>query len=198
MEYIISIIIGYAFGTLNLANLIAKSKGQDIHDIGTGNPGASNTVINYGWLSGVMVGAHDILKGIIAIFITTRLFDLPYIGVVTGVSAILGHMYPIQMKFKGGKGFATLIGVNLMLNWKLGLFIMVATLVITLITNYIAIATTFSAIFIPSFYFYFSLNITALIFLIATVCILYKHIPNFKKILNGTEVGIWSTFKKKS
>ena len=198
MEYVASIIIGYAFGTLNLASIIAKLKGKDIHDIGTGNPGASNTVINFGWIAGVLVALHDILKAVVAILITTHLFDLPYIGVVTGVAAILGHMYPVWMKFKGGKGFATLVGATLGLNWKLGLFIIVISTVITLASNYIAIATAFSAIFIPAFYFYKGDYISGSIFLIATVCILYKHISNFKKIRNGTEVGARSTLKKKS
>ena len=99
------IILSYLIGSINFAYLIAGSKNLDISSSGSGNPGTSNILRTLGKKYAVLVLLGDVLKGIIPIL----LFDQNLI--IYGVAAVIGHIYPIFYKFKGGKGVATYLGV---------------------------------------------------------------------------------------
>ena len=121
-SYSLVVLIGYLLGSLNLATLLAKLKGVDLRAGGSGNPGTANTVSLMGWKAGVLVGAHDIGKAILAVWLCMRLFpDLPYCGAVAGVACVLGHIFPFYMGFRGGKGFAAYLGMTAALNWRFAL-----------------------------------------------------------------------------
>ena len=105
-SYMLVVLIGYLLGSLNLALLLARLKGVDIRAGGSGNPGASNAVTLMGWKAGALVALHDIGKGILAVWLCTRLFPaLPYCGAAAGVACVLGHIFPFYTRFRGGKGF---------------------------------------------------------------------------------------------
>ena len=117
--YIICVILSYFLGCINPAYVLAKRKGKNILAIGSHNPGASNTMLNFGWAAGILVGACDILKACIAVFLCKTFFPaLPYIGYIAGISCIMGHMYNVFLHFKGGKGLASLMGMMLILDWR--------------------------------------------------------------------------------
>ena len=109
-----------------------------------------------------------------------------------------GHkaIFPFYLKFKGGKGFAAYIGMTIALNWKLALIVCIAVLVVTVITDYIVAGTMTTVITVP---LYLGVSghdlLLALILLIATAVIIFKHLENFRKIINGTEIGLRSTAK---
>ena len=111
--YPLIVLIGYLLGSLNLATLLAKRRGVDIRAGGSGNPGASNTVTLMGWKAGVLVALHDIGKGILAVWLCAKLFPaVPFSGAVAGVACVLGHIFPFYLHFRGGKGFATYLGID--------------------------------------------------------------------------------------
>ena len=199
MGYFLTVLGAYLLGCSNLAWYISKIKKVDIRTGGSGNLGASNATVLLGWRAGIAVALHDIGKSALAVILARLLFPgLPHISAVAGVASVLGHIFPFYLKFKGGKGFASYIGMTLALNWKLALVIAVLVLLITVITDYIVLGTTMTILTVPVY-----LGITehslllALILCIATVTILYKHRMNYVRICRGTEIGLRSTMKGK-
>ena len=193
MIYIPIFVIGYLIGCPNLALTLAKLKGVDIRGSGSKNPGASNAMILMGWKAGVLVALHDIGKGLAAVLIARALFPSAVLaGAVAGVACVLGHMFPFQIHFKGGKGFASYIGMALALNWKLALILMVAVALVTLITDYIVIGTMTTIITLPVYYAITSSIVVAIILSVASLVIIYKHRMNLVRICKGTEIGFRS------
>ena len=115
--------------------------------------------------------------------------ELPYIGAVAGVASVLGHIYPFWMKFKGGKGFASYLGMTIALHWKFAIAVLLLVVVVTLITDYIVAATTTTIIIVP-----IGLGLLAqslllpLILLVASAIIAWKHRENYVRMMNGTEI----------
>ena len=191
MEYILAAVVGYLFGCINPATIIAKIKKVDIRNTGSKNPGASNVFITVGKGYGVLVGLSDILKSFIAaqiiFFITGGDFG---VSVFAGAMAVFGHNYPFWLKFNGGKGFAPFLGLVLFYDWKLFLAFLAVIAAIILITDYIAIATFSLTAFMP-FYVFFTngLKIAAIAFLLVAISIWIRHRQNMKNLINGTEIG---------
>lgn len=195
MEYIVVIVLGYLLGCSSMAFYLSKLKKVDIRSGGTGNLGASNTTVLMGWKAGVLVALHDIGKSALAVILARLLFpNLEHAGAAAGVASVLGHIFPFYLKFKGGKGFASYWGMTLALNWKLAAVIFVAGILITLITDYIALATTTTVIAVPAYLAFTTHNLMlVLILCIASLVIIYKHRKNYVRICNGTEIGLRST-----
>ena len=186
------ILIGYLIGSSNMAYYVSRLKGVDIRSEGSGNLGASNAMTVIGWRAGVIVGAHDILKGLLAVVLARHFCgELPYVGAVAGVSCVLGHIFPFYLKFKGGKGLAAFLGMTLALNWKLALTVMLAIVLITLITDYIVIGTVTAVVTVPT-YLGVSQHSAVLfsIIFVATAVMLFKHRDNYRRLLAGTEFGL--------
>ena len=197
MAYCIVIVIGYLLGCSSMALYLSKLNKVDFRSGGSGNLGASNATILMGWKAGVLVGIHDIGKAALAVILAKVLFpDIARIGAVAGVSCVLGHIFPFYLKFKGGKGFAAYYGMTLALNWKLALVVGIAVILVTLITDYIVSGTMTTIISVPAYLGFADKDgLLVLILLIATAVIVYKHRENFKKILNGTELGLRSAIR---
>ena len=152
MKYLIVILLSYLIGSSSMSFYIAKLKGVAITSKGSKNLGASNAMILMGWKAGIIVAIHDIFKAFLAVYIARRIApELPFIGAIAGVSAVYGHIFPFYLKFKGGKGFASFIGMTLALNYKLALALMVIIIIVTLITHYIVVGT-FTTISITPIY----------------------------------------------
>lgn len=195
MKYILVIILGYLLGCSSMAFYLSKLKKVDIRSGGTGNLGASNATVLMGWKAGVLVALHDIGKSALAVILARLLFpELEHAGAVAGVASVLGHIFPFYLKFKGGKGFASYLGMTLALNWKLAAAICVAGILITLITDYIVLATTTTVIAVPTYLAFTTHNLMlVLILCIASLVIIYKHRKNYIRLCNGTEIGLRST-----
>ena len=197
--YILVIVGAYLLGCSNMALYISRIKKVDPRAGGSGNLGASNATALMGWRVGIVVAIHDIGKATLAVILARALFpDLVYIGAAAGVACVLGHIFPFYLKFRGGKGFASYIGMTLALNWKLALVIMALVLLVTVITDYIVVGTTLTILSVPVYLGVAEHSILlALILCIATVVILYKHRMNYVRIYNGTEIGLRSVVKGK-
>ena len=190
MKYILVIALGYLLGCSNMAKYIAAMKKVDLSAGGSGNPGASNAVILMGWSAGVLVAIHDIGKAALAVILARLMFPgAPLIGAAAGVAAVLGHIYPFWMKFKGGKGFASYLGMTIALHWKFAIAVLLLVVVVTLITDYIVAATTTTIVFVPIGLGILTQSlILPLILLIASLVIAWKHKDNYVRMYNGTEI----------
>ena len=197
MQYAIAILMGYLLGSSNMAYWISQIKKVDIRSNGSGNLGASNATVLLGWGAGVIVAVHDIGKAFLAVLAVKFLFpDVENVGVVTGVACILGHIYPFYLKFKGGKGLASMIGVVAALDWRVALAVVVLLVVVTLVTDFIALGTISVSVASPLGMWLTTHNwLVALILCIATVVMIFKHADNIKRIRNKTEIGLLSTVK---
>ena len=194
MEYAIVILLSYILGSSNMAKYLAMAKKVDLTAGGSGNLGASNAVILMGWGAGVLTGIHDIGKSALAVILARLVFpDAPHIGAVAGVASVLGHIYPFWMNFKGGKGFASYLGMTLALNWKFAIVVLALVVAVTLITDYIVAGTTTTIVLVP---IYMGIStgslVLPLILLVATAVIAWKHKDNYVRIYKGTEIGFRS------
>ena len=197
MGYIIIVLISYLIGSSSMSYYLGKLNNVNLKKGGSGNLGASNAVILMGWKAGILVALHDILKASLAVVLARYLFsDLQYAKELAGIACVLGHIFPFYLKFKGGKGFASYIGMTIALNWKFAIVVIIICAILTLITDYIVTATFTTVLVVPA---YFGLThnnfIVAGILLIGTLVIVYKHRENIIRLKNGTEIGIRSAHK---
>lgn len=200
LYYILTIVLSYLIGSSNMSYYISRIKRVDFRTDGSKNLGASNTVLLAGWRAGIAVGVHDILKGVLCVILSQIFFsDLPYIGVLAGVSCVLGHIFPFYLRFKGGKGFASYIGVAYGINWKVALILTAIILVIMLLSDYIVVATTLTVTLVPIVYGFTERSyILPLILLVASMVIIIKHIENYKRMINKTEMRLSKIGKSKN
>ena len=196
---ILSCLIGYILGSFNFAFIIGKMKGIDIREKGTGNAGASNALLTMGKLLGVLVAVLDIIKGFLAVWLCRKLFGGDYCPYLGGIFAVLGHIFPLFMRFKGGKGFATYIGMGWGIDWRLGIGLMAMTIVITLITDYIWIATLTTAFVTPLWLYTQGVPYPVLaVYAVLALIMLYKHRINIERLRNHEEIGMRAALKKKT
>ena len=193
MAYILAILGGYLLGCSNMAYWLAKGRGVDLRSGGSGNLGASNAVTMMGWKAGVITALHDGAKSFLAVLLFRFLFrDVEAIGTVAGVAAVFGHIFPFYLKFKGGKGLASYVGLLVALNWKLAIALFVVLAIATVVTDYIVVGTVLVVLIAPIFYAVSGDVTTALILAAATVLMIWKHRINYVRIYKGTEVGLRS------
>ncbi len=197
MGYILVILMAYLMGTSNMALYLAKYKGADMRAGGSGNLGASNATVLLGWRAGVLVAVHDIGKAALAVLLAQVFFpELPRIGAVAGVACVLGHIFPFYLKFKGGKGFASYIGMGLVLNWKMMLLVLLLMVIVTVLTDYIVAGTVTTVVTVPVTLWVLTRDLPLLlILLIASGVIIFKHRENYPRMLNGTELGLKSAIR---
>lgn len=193
IKYIISIFIGYLLGSSNMAYYIGKIKKVDIKNNGSGNYGTSNVVALIGKRAGTLVFIHDFLKSLIAVVIIGFLFPTAkYADMLAGCFAIVGHIFPFYLKFDGGKGFASYIGVGFALFPIPSLIALVVALLIALICDYMVVATCSFIVVIPLIAFLKGDTIATIILSLTSLLIVWKHKDNILNLVkkNGKEMKI--------
>ncbi len=222
MLYIIAVltaVIAYIIGSISGAILISKSvHGEDIRNSGSKNPGTTNMLRVYGKKAAVFTLLVDVLKGVLAVGIgmiidtvvkdtgSLTAFESNYllgsIKYIAGVFAVIGHDFPVFFRFKGGKGVATSLGVVLMFDWKIGLVVMIASLLIMILSRYVSLGSVTAAVVYPCIIAAFMIgrndfNRTYLICsIILGILIIVKHHANIKRLANGTENKLFSKKEK--
>lgn len=200
MNILLAIIIGYLLGNINASYILGKVfKGIDIREKGTSNAGAANAVIVLGWKLGAASFLIDALKAAAAMwiikYITNGNTDL---SVLAGVMAMVGHVYPVFLRFKGGKGIASILGIMLGLNGFIALVLYITIILGSLITNYLVIGELLILILFPIAVYLFGYS-TFIVVLIVFVCLLsaYKLRDNLSRVFKGTEQKLSSVLSKK-
>jgi len=200
IQTIIAGLIGYLFGSIQPAYFLSKVVGKmDIREHGSGNAGASNITTIMGLRYGVVVGLVDILKGIFAVLVVKWIYPYsPDLAYLSGIMAIIGHIFPFYMKFRGGKGVATLVGMMFGLNWKLGILFALLVALPALLTDYIVIGSFTSFIALPIVTYLLGYPI---VFTLVSVCLtilcFFLHRANIQRIINKEELKISAVIKKK-
>ena len=197
MEYFLAILIGYLLGCSSMAYYIGLVKKKDIRTAGSGNLGASNATVLFGWGAGVTVAVHDIAKAVAAVLLAKLLFpEQEHIGAAAGVACVIGHIFPFYLKFKGGKGLASYFGMTLALNWKLALIVAAVIVLATLITDFISVGALSSIVVVPAYMFITTQNLILVAILgVATLVMFVKHWENIIRIAKGEEIGLRRTAK---
>lgn len=194
--YVLTVLGGYLLGCSSMAYYVSRWKKVNLSTNGSGNLGASNTTILLGWRMGILVALHDIFKGAAAVLLAKWLLpDLTYAPVAAGCACVIGHMYPFYLKGKGGKGFASYMGMLLALDWRLGLALIGISLLVTFLSDYIVVGTLTTVVVGPVWIGFTQSWVSAAIMLAVTAVIFYKHRENLHRILHGSEVGLRSTLK---
>lgn len=145
---VVLIVLAYVLGTFPSATLIARANGVDIAAVGSGNPGASNVTRALGWRKGVWVYILDALKGAIATAIPLVVDGRP-LAYVCGAAAIIGHMFPVFRRFRGGKGVATGSGVLLALHPILAPFAVALWWLVSRVTGKAAVGSLVAIAMVP-------------------------------------------------
>lgn len=197
MNMVLAFIAAYLIGSINSAILVGRLwKNIDIRDYGSGNAGATNVLRTLGKWAAVVVLVVDISKGIIGIIIGGYIAgDLG--ALVAGLGAVLGHNFPLYFGFKGGKGILTSTAVIFMIDWKMGLILLVIAIVIMAVTRYVSLGSMVGAGLYPAVVLIFDRR--GIEYIIFACCIgllaIYRHKANIVRLLNGTESKLGS--KKK-
>ena len=186
VNFIIVALYSYLLGSIPFGLVITKIfLKKDIRKTGSGNIGATNVLRAGNKFYAILTLWFDIFKGFAPIIITNHYF--PNLIYLSGMMAFLGHIFPVWLKFKGGKGIATYLGIVLALSLKLGLIFCLSWVIIVLITKYSSLSSIISAlvIFLISF---FESNLELNFLLFSTcVIIIYTHRQNIIRLKNKTE-----------
>ena len=185
MDYIIIILISYIFGSIPFGLLLTKIfLKKDIRKIGSGNIGATNVFRSGNKFIGYSTLLLDIFKAVLPlIYIKFNYTDFIYIS---ALSIFLGHIFPVWLKFKGGKGVATYVGILLSINLIYGFIFIITWIIIFLISKYSSLSSLVGAISIP-IYLFFSDAKQIIFFGIMFILIFYTHRENIKRLINKEE-----------
>ena len=199
MSIAFSAVIGYLMGCLSPSAYFSKKKKRNLRKEGTGNLGATNTMLVLGKKYGVFVMFFDIFKAFFAMKLMGGIFPRNRLArIVAGGSAVVGHVYPVQHKFKGGKGLASFGGFVLGLDPVIFLGLLIVAIGSALVINYTVAIPVSAGILLP-FVYGIKQGGDAAVIIVTAVCIvlLTSHIPNLQRAIRGEEIKIRDFFRER-
>ena len=186
MELILAISISYFMGSIPFGLILTKIfLNKDIRDIGSGNIGATNVLRTGNKIIGYLTLSLDILKAVIPVLYIK--FNYPELVYVSSLSVFIGHVFPLWLKFKGGKGVATYVGILFSINYILGFVFIVTWLIIFFILRYSSLGSILATFIIPVFIFFNPNYENEYFFIIMFILILFTHRENVKRLINKEE-----------
>jgi glycerol-3-phosphate acyltransferase PlsY len=194
-NYLFLISIVYFFGSIPFAYILPKIFGLgDIRKLGSGNVGSTNVLRAGNKLLAIFVLAFDIIKGFAPLFILKNYYHNELSEIIIlfiGSAAILGHIFPIWLKFKGGKGVATYIGFLFAINYIFGIIFIITWLLIAFLKKYSSLASITSLVLLPLFVMLFSYEKQIIYLLILiNLIIISKHYSNIYRLIHKSETKI--------
>lgn len=190
MNIFLVILFAYLIGSIPFGIIISKIMGLgNLRNIGSGNIGATNVLRTGNKLAAILTLIFDLLKGAIAVIITYYIFN-DTTAQIAALSSFLGHCFPIWLKFKGGKGVATFIGISLALYWPAGILICLTWVLIAFLSRTSSLSALISSL--SSILWVWVLGTPSAVFImtVLTILIWYRHIENIKRIIKNTEPKI--------
>lgn len=201
---LITIAVSYLLGSLNFAIIISKIKyGDDIRSHGSGNGGMTNMLRTYGKKTAGLTLLGDALKAAVSVTIGCALLGMFYGGYLAGFFCMLGHMFPVYYKFKGGKGVVTVAAMALMLNPLVFAILIVVFIIIVAFTKYVSLGSIISILLYPVILnrfddilmpYYLSQNLVpgadTIFAILVAVCVVFMHRSNIKRLMEGKESKI--------
>jgi len=185
MDYLIIIVTSYLLGSIPFGLILTKLfLNKDIRNIGSGNIGATNVLRSGNKLIGYSTLLLDILKAILPVLFVK--FYYPDFIYISSLSVFLGHVFPIWLKFNGGKGVATYVGILFSINLIYGLVFGITWIIIFLVSKYSSLSSLLGSISIPVYLFFVNGD-QIIFFIIMFVLIFYTHRENIKRLKNKEE-----------
>ena len=186
MDLVLVVFLSYLMGSIPFGYLLTKIfLKKDIRNIGSGNIGATNALRTGNKMIGYSTLCLDILKAVIPLLFIN--FNLPDIIYISSLCIFLGHVFPIWLKFKGGKGVATFVGILFCLNYILGFVFIISWFSIFLIFKFSSLSSIVASFVIPIFHFFYFDNNNYYFFIILFILIFYTHRENVKRLINNAE-----------
>lgn len=193
MLYVLgALVVGYLFGSIPSGYLLARAAGLgDVRNIGSGNIGATNVLRTGNKGLAALTLILDALKGTVPVWLALHYFGL-YPAMLAGLGAFLGHLFPVWLGFKGGKGVATYLGVLLGLAWEGVIVFAVVWLLVAAITRFSSLAALVAAVAVPVALVFLGRLELAELFAVMSAIVFIKHRPNIERLIAGTESKIGS------
>ena len=186
MEVFFIALVSYLLGSIPFGFLLTKLfLKQDIRNIGSGNIGATNVLRTGNKLIGFSTLFLDILKAVIPIVFIK--YNFPNFIFISSLSVFLGHVFPVWLKFKGGKGVATYVGILFCINYILGFVFIISWFIIFLLSKYSSLSSLLASLIIPIYHFFLIGDKNHFFFIILFILIFYTHRENIKRLKNNTE-----------
>jgi glycerol-3-phosphate acyltransferase PlsY len=183
----VALVLGYLFGSIPFGLILTRLAGtQDLRSIGSGNIGATNVLRTGRKGLAAATLLLDMLKGTAAVIVAGYL-DGPNAAMLAALGAFLGHLFPVWLKFRGGKGVAVYIGVLLGLFWPAALAFCLIWLATAVVSRYSSLAALVAALVTPIFLWWLGQLALAALFGLMTVLLFYMHRENIKRLLAGSE-----------
>ncbi|MBN9082655.1 MAG: glycerol-3-phosphate acyltransferase [Rhizobiales bacterium 62-17] len=190
-QNLIALAIGYLLGSIPFGLVLTKLAGtEDLRSIGSGNIGATNVLRTGRKGLAAATLLLDALKGTVAVLIGAQLGE--HQAVIAGLGAFLGHLYPVWLKFKGGKGVATFLGCALGLAWPGALVFAVVWLGVAAATRYSSVAALAASLATPLALWLMGNGAATELFIALAALLWFKHWPNISRLMEGTETKIGS------
>jgi len=188
-NYLLLIIFGYLLGSIPFGYLICKAKGIDIRKIGSGNIGGTNVIRALGLKWGLVTMVLDILKAVIPVYLATRILFLDWQIISVALTPILGHIFPVWLKFRGGKGMASTIAILfLLLDWKILLIWFFVWILVFAVFQIMSFTNLLMISFLPLAFWLSSFSLAYLILgWVLFFLIWWAHRENLKRIKEGIE-----------
>ncbi|KPJ73694.1 hypothetical protein AMJ48_00640 [Parcubacteria bacterium DG_74_1] len=189
LNTILLIIFGYLLGSIPWGLLISKIKGIDIRKVGSGNIGGTNVIRGLGLKWGLLVGVLDVLKGVIPIFLATKFLSLDWQVALVAITPVLGHIFPVWLNFKGGKGVATTVGVLfVLLGWQKFWILLLIWLLILAIFQIMSFANLLLVSFLPLAFWLSRFSLAYFVLGLALLALTWwAHRENIQRLKEGKE-----------
>jgi acyl phosphate:glycerol-3-phosphate acyltransferase len=189
VAYVVAALVGYGLGSIPFGLLLTRAAGLgDVRAIGSGNIGATNVLRTGNKKLAAATLLLDLLKGTAAVLLVRVLMpEVPEANALAGVAAFLGHLFPVWLGFKGGKGVATYIGVLLGLFWPAVLIFAGVWIAVAYFSRYSSLAALIATVVVPLALWGLGDNILAAVFALLTLIVWMKHHANIRRLLAGTE-----------
>lgn len=192
IEYALALILGYGLGSIPFGLIATKLAGLgDVRAIGSGNIGATNVLRTGRKDLAALTLIGDAGKGAVAVLLAHWIWG-PQVDMVAGVAAFLGHVFPVWLGFKGGKGVATFIGILLALSWPVGLTFCGVWLLVAATTRYSSLSALTAAAMSPVAAYFLSGWPLALTAAALALVLFVTHRTNIARLLDGSETRIWA------
>ena len=185
-------VVAYLVGSIPFAVIVSRLMGlPDPRSFGSGNPGATNVLRSGSKAAAILTLAGDALKGWVPVWAAVRLGLAAEVVAVVALAAFLGHVFPVWLRFKGGKGVATAAGVIFAIDWRVGLAVVVVWLTIVVVSRYSSLGALCAALFAPVAVYHFD-GAGPVLLATCVMCaiLVWRHEANIRKLLRGEESRI--------
>ena len=187
LPYAAALLLGYLLGSIPFGLILTRCAGTpDIRSLGSGNIGATNVLRTGSKALAAATLIGDVLKGTAAVLAARYAFG-PDAALAAAAGALIGHIFPVWLKFKGGKGVATYIGMLIGLAWPAALAFCLIWLAVAALTRYSSLAGLAGSAATPVVLWFLADERTAILFVLLTILLWIMHRPNIARLLDGTE-----------